>query len=633
MDLLRLYYWRCRGFRMRAVRNILTALVIIFALLVAGHVQAAIYYVDNSVTDSAEYDPSTRTTGGGSDQVYDTIGEAEDVARAGDTVFIRAGTYSENVTCGYSGSDSDTTIIFAAYRGEAVNTGTWQLSGRSYVKIIGMTMDCSGSTACVSLLSDTHIGIELWHNTMSGATNDGIRGTDGTCSQCLFIGNKIQSAGLVADSGVGIRYWGNDSLISHNEIDTVACDGIYIFGDDNIYRNNYTHGLTTEYGGHADWVQSGSDVLGLENNLFDGNYYVSSGDATDDHVTQISNSSNAGTMSENVFRRNVWHNLGSTGVGVNQATYGVGYTRLYHNTLAEAREYSTQLDVDYGSSIFGGAANTFIHNSIEYESWGSNETASVDVWYVDGGLTADYNLAYAPGGAVTFASPWTSQSNAQSNVDPGFNNYASNDFTINNTGAAYGNAGPLTATSDSGTGTTFSVATSGGGFFRGDNTDIDQYGGNLVVGDTITVGTDVLTIASISGDTITVTESFTWADGDPVYFGSDTTPDIGAYPYKAGGYTLSATYTNSSGTVTVTPNDADLVRMVVVFEDGIPIGVDSVSPYSVSGVGSGTLTVRVYPLYASTTLYADATLGSSSVISFPSSAQIVGGNLSLGSGN
>ena len=146
----------------------------------------------------------------------------------------------------------------------------------------------------------------------------------------------------------------------------------------------------------------------------------------------------------------------------------------------------------------------------------------------------------------------------------------------------------------------------GGGFFRGDNIAINQYGGSLVAGDTITVGTETVQIASISGDAITVTEPFTWADGEPVYLGTDTTPDIGAYPFKSDGFSLSATYAINEGNVTVTPNDSSLIRFVVCYENNIPTTVDNSSPYTCS-VGSGSLEVRVYPIYASKTLYVAAT--------------------------
>jgi hypothetical protein len=130
----------------------------------------------------------------------------------------------------------------------------------------------------------------------------------------------------------------------------------------------------------------------------------------------------------------------------------------------------------------------------------------------------------------------------------------------------------------------------------------------LIAGDIITVGTTTRTVASVSGNTITVTSPFTWTHGTPVYLGATTTPDIGAYPYNAGGYSLTATYAVSNGTVTVTPSDASLVRFVVCYENGIPTTVDNAAPYSCS-VGGGAVDVRVYPLYASKTMFVAASSG------------------------
>jgi hypothetical protein len=87
--------------------------------------------------------------------------------------------------------------------------------------------------------------------------------------------------------------------------------------------------------------------------------------------------------------------------------------------------------------------------------------------------------------------------------------------------------------------------------------------------------------------------------------------DLGALPYRAGGYTLTGTWALAGGTVTVTPNDTGLVRFVEVFEDGVSKGTDSTSPYSVAGIGSGTVTAKLYSLYASATPVITATEGES----------------------
>jgi hypothetical protein len=199
------------------------------------------------------------------------------------------------------------------------------------------------------------------------------------------------------------------------------------------------------------------------------------------------------------------------------------------------------------------------------------------------------------GGSPSWSAQFTS---APNNVtgNPLFANYAADDFRISAGSPAIGAAGALTSvTSADNTGTTFNVADAG--FFRGDDTSLSQYGGNLIVGDKISVGTDQLTISSISGNTITVTTSFTWANGDRVYWGWDITPDIGAYP--ANHVPLSAaTIAQNGNDYTVTP-DGD-TRFVVFFLNGVPHVVDNAPPYTAT-IPSGTVTARAYPLYASET--------------------------------
>jgi hypothetical protein len=95
-----------------------------------------------------------------------------------------------------------------------------------------------------------------------------------------------------------------------------------------------------------------------------------------------------------------------------------------------------------------------------------------------------------------------------------------------------------------------------------------------------------------------------------VYFGSSSTVDIGAYPYKPGGYTLSASYAISGGTATVTPNDPSLARFVVCYSDNVPYAVDNSSPYTCAAP-AGTFSARVYPRYPSQTLWVTAGSGAS----------------------
>jgi hypothetical protein len=126
-----------------------------------------------------------------------------------------------------------------------------------------------------------------------------------------------------------------------------------------------------------------------------------------------------------------------------------------------------------------------------------------------------------------------------------------------------------------------------------------------VPGDFITVGSTTVQVSSVSGDTITLASPISWNNADPVYFGSTATIDIGAYPYKAGGYTLSATKAQVGSTVTITPNDATLARFAVVYENGMPKCIADVSNSWACNVGAGVVTARIFPRYASQTRYVD----------------------------
>ncbi len=577
--------------------------------------QAATYFVRTNGNNS--HNGLTNSSAG----AWLTIDHAADSVSPGDVIRVQEGLYQERVTPGVNGSSVTNTITLIA--DGSVTVCGFEFNNSAYIRVIGFTIDsdagsCSIQSGCVLMGGNSNDHLEFWNNTFRDARYNGIRmGVNDISNNSLIVGNTFLNFGIGNGSGVAVGTRGESNIIAYNEIDNSHPDAFYMFGSNNRWLNNYTHDLSEASGGHSDVFQTGSSNEGWSGNLFEGHFQVGMGSLGDEHTAQISHaqaaiycSGSCGDMTENVFRRNVWHNVSQGTIGINQTSDGpVTHTRYYHNTTAEACENAPA--TRYGLSWFGpGTSNSYVHNNIEYESWGNSATSNLEVYYVTGGLTLNYNLAFDPNGGVSFASPWTTQSNAQSNANPSFVDYDNDDFHIRSSSAAIGQGGPLTTTVGAGTGTTFNVATRGGGFFRGDDPSISQYGGNLVVGDVVTVGTDTVRIASVSGDSITVTQAFTWADGDDVYFGDDTTPDIGAYPYKAGGYNITATYANNNGTVAVVPSDPSLVRMAVVFEDGIPVGADSISPYLISGVGNGALEVRVYPLFASKTLYVTATQGS-----------------------
>jgi len=599
----------------------LTRVLVAVVLLCASVAEAATYYVR---TDGNNANAGTTNSAGGA---WRTIDKCMDTVVAGDICRVQAGNFVEVPTPLHNGSSGNTITVVAD--GVATLCGV-TFSNNSYIRLVGLVIDysMSGCSALIVrdspvLMSGTNTGIEQWHLTHThGTYGYGGASLSDRCNNCLTIGNRfidINVPDLGRGGGSAIAMFSDRQFVAYNEFGPVDADAINLAGCDSRFINNFLHDAK-ELSGHADFFQTDANALGQCRNLYEANFQRGQGNMLDEHtgVWQNLNLSQCGgnpcgSATEQVWRRNVWHNLSGGSLGIAYAPVApITFSRIYNNTtpIAALNQSGTTAPINLDPDT----NNNYVFNEIFYQAWTTGFFTGIQVAGVPGGstLTADYNLAFHPGGTLSsFGGTWTAQAHPRSNVNPNFVDVAGDDFHLaagSGDGAnARGTGGPLTTTSGSGTGTTFNVAANGGGFFRGDDTAINQYGGALVKGDTICVGTDVVEIASITGDAITTTTSFTWANGEGVYFGDDCSPDIGAYPYKADGYTLSATY-GGSGTITITPNDASLVRFVVCYSDAVPYTVDNTSPYTCSSP-SGTFTAWAYPLYASTTLRVQALAG------------------------
>lgn len=594
---------------------------------VAENIFASVYYVrtdGNNSNNGSANSPS---------QAWKTVEYASHHVSAGDTIRIQEGIYEEQVTPGINGSGVDSTVTFVA-DGNATVCG-FQFNNSSYIRLIGLVIDsnagdCTRQSFCV-IFSGQNNYLEFWNNTLQDASANGFRmasapaGTYYTVNKSIFIGNDLSNFGISNYSGVGVSVVGDGNLIAYNELHDIDPDAFSIASVNTRYLNNYFHDVLEQGGGHPDMFQTGSKLIGWHDNLFEANFQAGAGNLGNEHTAQISHSQAAtycpggcGAMTENIFRRNVWHNVSGGTIGINQVYDGpITFVRYYNNTIVQTNRNpgasNSRSNIVYYNFTSGLVNDMYMLNNLEYEGWGSSATNYITVYSMgstgnselDLRYAVDYNLGYDPDGSVSFAAPFSTQSHGRLNSNPRLTDLANDDFHLQSDSGAKEAAGPLTATMGSGTGTTFNVASSSGGFFRGDDFRLRQYEGKLAAGDTITVGNDVVIIASISGDEITAATPFSWEDGEKVYFGSSATPDIGAFPYKAS-YNLNGTWSKSGNALTIVPNDASLVRFAVVYENGIPMGVADSAPYIVNS-GGGAVEVRLYGLYASKTPVVKAT--------------------------
>ena len=108
--------------------------------------RGATLYVDGQISSASctTYAPASRSCSGGSDRGYRTLAGASSAAVAGDTVYLRGGTYGEALTPARSGTASQP-ITFAAYPGETPTLSglsgvALSFTGRSYIVVDGLTV-------------------------------------------------------------------------------------------------------------------------------------------------------------------------------------------------------------------------------------------------------------------------------------------------------------------------------------------------------------------------------------------------------------------------------------------------------------------------------------------------------------
>lgn len=558
----------------------------------------ATYYVSTTGNDTNE---------GSSGSPWLTMQHACDTVTAGDTVRVQPGTYAEYFRSVSNGTPSlpitfvaDGTVTLASP--SSSTHGILDLKGE-YQRWIGFTFDCKGERNGVLITNANHC--EFWHNRFLSPYHDAFRinYNPNETTGSLFIGNYLTNG-----ESCFFRIVGTNNYFAYNESEKPQNDTFYVQLSYSRILNNWTHGVIADSAdNHTDFIQT---VSTNNNMLYEGNLYVDSSGPnynTNHHGMNLQ-TYDGGDCSCHIFRNNVWANIGSYCYDGDPEYYNF---RIYNDTLNGVRTsaYAVSTDTSMGNSN----TNISVFNCIFQQAWGTSvTTADVYTGTEDG---HDYNIFYDTGGNINYGALIRDEANSLTNTNP----QLTAAYRVSAGSAAIGAGGPLCkVTSANGTGTTFEIDRPG--MFIGANTNINQYGGVLAPGDTITVGTDILTVTSVSGSNLTVNTSFTWAQNDLVYWGTNTTPDIGAIPYSSTTLTNAIISSNSTVYTVVPGGDA---RMVVFFADGIPQSICTSSPYKYTN-STSTVTARAYALYAQENPIVLSTTGSSL------SSMNVSGNVRVG---
>ncbi|NIM17494.1 MAG: DUF1565 domain-containing protein, partial [Candidatus Aminicenantes bacterium] len=221
-------------------------ILIIIAVVTCGQAYAANYYVAKSGNDA---NPGTEA------QPWLTIQKAADTMVAGDTVYIKAGTYKERVIPQNSGSAGNY-ITYTAYSNDAVIIdgsgislpydwgGLVDISQRAYIKISGLQIRNAGP-------NDNNTGILVDYSSYIIIENNYTKNT--------------------TSSGIGV--WDSNNItVDNNEVELACNDGeqecISIAVTDTFeVKNNHVHhsGLGT-IGGEGICLKDGSSDGKVYNN-------------------------------------------------------------------------------------------------------------------------------------------------------------------------------------------------------------------------------------------------------------------------------------------------------------------------------------------------------------------------------
>jgi hypothetical protein len=552
---------------------------------------------------------------GSQDAPWLTIQHAADVLRAGETVFVAAGTYEERVRVNVSG-ELENPITFKAQEGAVVRG--FRIEDQSYIRIIGFEITHQGSNAQYEGIRLVRAnGIEILDNYIHHTYSLGIWTYHaGASNDNVIRGNRMVFIGSVEgheEGEIAIKVMGNNNLVEYNDISHVG-DFLNVWGEKNIIRNNYFHdNYLSDFpdaplaeGHHIDGFQYWSeDWILLTRTLVEDNFFVDS-TVPHAHTVLLQDSENTGS-SEFLYRNNVDVRTGSYPFGVVQFENA----RVVHNTIVDGL-YAQSPKAYYSVSFTDYSNDGRVLNNIFYNS----ARDGGQVYYVDSesrvGFYADYNLAFNPdcGASCYWRDPINSEAHAILNQNPRFTNYAGDDYHLQGDSPAVDSAGALTTTVSSGFGN--QIVVHDAGYF------VDGWGRGF--GDIISVGAnDPVRITSIDYGTnrITIDRSMSWNSGDEVnyeYLGSG--PDRGAYEVGIGKeFDVRIASPSEGGAVSgrvnvqVDVTNPDAVRYVVLLVDGIPVTKSYESPFPIEWDTTGwsnrvyTIEARAYARHAGATLW------------------------------
>ncbi|GAB4388047.1 MAG: hypothetical protein Kow0025_05070 [Thermodesulfovibrionales bacterium] len=522
---------------------VLTAafLALMFAFAYPLRAGAAEYYVDTNNAGASDSNPGTAS------QPWKTISKANQTLRAGDTVYIKAGTYNTYIAPSYSGTAA-ARITYRNYGNDVVTiSGTnyaVYLNGKSYITVQGI--NATNAAQFLYLINGANHNIIAYCKFDQQNPPDWDASVINGSSQYNWIhhsqfskGGQCSSSGSDDGSVLDLGVEGSSTdLTRYNLIE----DSVFFHGGHhvmglhagyNVIRNNYFHNEEwSRSRGNRTLYLNGRDAV-TGHNIIEGNRFGYAARPCDaDTVGNV-----AMSTPYNIFRYNQLYHHNAYALGTySYSGYSNGaYNKIYNNTVFNS-------GYNIHPSYAGGSEDsvmTFMHSA------NTGNMVKNNLYYMYA------NVHTGQTSSQTFANNWQGDTqgnplfvSASATPPSDKMDAAVPNLSLQAGSPAIDSGGALTTVAAADTGSGLSLIVSDARYFQ-DGTYAPP---GTVEADWIAVGTvgNVAQISSIdySTNTITLASAISRNDNAPVwlYKKSDgvrvlygAAPDAGAYEFSTTG--------------------------------------------------------------------------------------------------